>query len=120
MMTTNVNLMDQVNAQAGYVTDADRSGDDDLIREWINDALDIQVTVTSSLLVDTPDAYVSRKLSVLVTFGGPNVWVDLDRDESQMLTVRGYWGGDEYVAHVNAPNVARVLNDVADMYMGLA
>lgn len=113
-------LQDQVNAQYETLWALERAGDSEAIHEWIGDALDIKLTVTSSVLVDDPAAYMGRKVSVMVTFGGPNVYVDLDHDESQMLTVRGYWGTESAERSVRAPLIAQALNDTADLYMGMA
>jgi hypothetical protein len=32
-------------------------------------------------------------VSILVSFGGPNIWVDIE--ESGQMTVRGYWASDK-------------------------
>ena len=113
-------LQDQVDAQYETLWALERAGDSEAIHEWIGNALDIQLTVRSSVLVDDPAAYMGRKVSVLVTFGGPNVYVDLDSDESQMLTVRGYWGSESVERAITAPLIAQALNDTADLYMGMA
>jgi hypothetical protein len=49
--------------------------------DYLNDALDIQY------IVDGAKNYLGAK--ILVTFGGPNIWID-----TQHNTVDGYWWGD--------------------------
>jgi len=54
------------------------------ISDWLNDALDIQY------IVNQKKEYLGAR--ILVTFGGPNIWVD-----TQYNKVEGYWGTDTEV-----------------------
>lgn len=54
------------------------------ISDWLNDVLDIQY------IVNQKKEYMGARL--LVTFGGPNIWVD-----TQYNKVEGYWGTDTEV-----------------------
>lgn len=36
--------------------------------------------------------FTVQNVSILVSFGGPNIWVDIE--ESGEMTVRGYWASD--------------------------
>ena len=57
----------------------------DVATAWVNDALEIRKTV--SLTTNDVTGY-----EFLVTFGGPNCWVEFDG--TGYATVRAYWGGD--------------------------
>ena len=54
------------------------------ISDWFNNVLDIQY------IVNQKKEYMGARL--LVTFGGPNIWVD-----TQYNKVEGYWGTDTEV-----------------------
>lgn len=41
---------------------------------------------------------VGRPLSILLTFGGPNIWVEHDLSEHSSCIV-GYWGSDKVIRH---------------------
>lgn len=66
-----------------YLLDDDGYEDGDYMRagDYIQDVLDIEY------IVDARCNYKSARL--LVAFGGPNIWVDLDAGK-----VKGYWWGD--------------------------
>ena len=100
---TNNELQDQVNhiaqqlqegitfEESGIGNYEDRGlGRGDIISgiDWLEDALDIEWTISS-----TGDFLGAR---VLVAFGGPNIWVDTRR-----CTVEGHWWGDHAVASFN-------------------
>jgi len=91
---TQQELQDYVNRIAKEISDGfpevdiessnDNDDDDEKIRssyDYINDCLDFEYIVNSD------KQFKSAKL--LVAFGGPNIWVNLDERK-----VQGYWGGD--------------------------
>lgn len=57
-----------------------------------NDTLDTEYVINSQNEITT--------IRLLVTFGGPNIWVELDGVNA---TIEGYWGGDKVIIHVTAP-----------------
>lgn len=68
------------------------------------DVLDIENYYKGSA-GDRPDLY---KVSALVSFGGPNAWIDVE-DGSAWLNIRVYWGGDSATREVYAPSVVASL-----------
>lgn len=55
-------------------------------------------------------AKVGRPLSILLTFGGPNIWVEHDLGEPSPRIV-GYWGSDKVVRYDH-----KLLGRVIDYY----
>lgn len=89
----------------------------DTLREWLNDdALDVQVSARWSLMVDEPRAMTDREVHVLITLGGPNVW--LIADDNEGVRVEGYWGTDQCVERRVLPWLANSLQEYADAFMG--
>ena len=54
--------------------------------DYTKDVLDI------NYVINADKSYRGARL--LVAFGGPNIWIDTERQE-----VQGYWGGDKYVQY---------------------
>lgn len=84
-------LQRHVNSIAKTLTDGfqddDLNDDDEQMNayDYLNDALDIRWTLNSD--------FTYRSASVLVAFGGPNIWVNTETN-----TVEGYWWGDKAFA----------------------
>ena len=59
------------------------------------------------------DAWSIDGVRVLVSFGGPNTWIEI-KDGSEWATIECYWGGDKGEASVWVPNVANYVNAMKD------
>lgn len=93
------------------------SEDHDALTEWLNDdALDVQVSARWSLMVDEPRAMTDREVHVLLTLGGPNVW--LIADDNEGVRVEGYWETDDWAERRVLPWLANSLQEYADAFMG--
>ena len=79
-----MNLKDQVLYHVKELEKEEQHEDQLTAFDWINDALDIQYIVDSKTN--------SLGARILVTFGGPTIWVD-----TQYNKVEGYWGTDTEV-----------------------
>ena len=90
----------------------------DTFTEWLNDdALDVQVSGRWSLMVDEPRAMTDREVHVLLTLGGPTVW--LIADDHEGVRVEGYWGTDRRTRGTAVlPWLANSLQEYADAFMG--
>ena len=93
------------------------SENNDTLSEWLNvAALDVQVSARWSLMVDEPRAMTDREVHVLLTLGGPNVW--LIADDNEGVRVEGYWETDDWAERRVLPWLANSLQEYADAFMG--
>lgn len=118
MSTSTEQLQATVASLADDMRAMNEAEDYEAFTEWLNtDALDVTVEARMSLMVDVPRTFTNRKVEVLVTFGGPNVYVTAD--DNGWITVSGYWGSDEFVERVPAEWLADALQSYADAVLGL-
>ena len=91
---------------ADSIADGFRGWQDFDPAEYVSEALDFERTYNS--------AGDLVKVSVLVTFGGPNTWADFDGNG---VTVRAYWGGDRGEVYVGCPDLSGgVLDYVSEAF----
>ncbi len=76
----------------------DMRGCDAYADSFSDDVLDIRVNG----YYGHAGIFTIQNISLLVSFGGPNIWVDVE--ESGDLTVRGYWGNEKVERHGLASN----------------
>lgn len=92
-------LKDQVLSQLNRIENPEKGED---INDWFNNALDIQY------IVDQQKQYLGAR--ILVTFGGPNIWVD-----TRYNRVEGYWGTEQemwnYTDNIGLDDICRELFD---------
>lgn len=82
------------------------------VAEWLDEALDVQVSAKWSLRVDEPRTFTNREVHVLITLGGPNIWAIAG--DNGWLKVEGYWGTDRVVERAYLPWLADWLQQYAD------
>lgn len=82
-----MSLENQVKAWADHIHNVQ-----DVSEFMTNDVLDFNYVINSSAEL--------MEVRLLVTFGGPNIWITLGYADA---TIEGHWGNDEVVTHATAP-----------------
>lgn len=110
--TTTEQLQRMVESTLGECRRLDALQDWTSAAEWLDESLDVRVSAQWSLMVNEPRTFTHREVHVLVTFGGPNIWVIAD--DNGWLRVEGFWGADQCVVHDHLPWLADWLQQFAD------
>lgn len=79
------------------------------LEAYFEDVLEIKFTGSRGF----NDAWSIDGVRVLVSFGGPNTWLEI-KDGSEWATIECYWGGDKGEVSVWVPNVAEYVNAMKD------
>ena len=77
------------------------------LEAYFADVLEIKFTGSRGF----DDAWSIDGVRVLVSYGGPNTWLEIS-DGSEWVIIECYWGGDKGEALVYVPNVADYANSM--------
>lgn len=95
----------------GFAMNFDTSEDvSSMISQWLSsDVLDIRATYSLN-----PKDLV--EVEVMTACGGPTVWVSYNGNQDGTLSVRAFWGSDQWQTYATAPSVADYLWDCVESY----
>ena len=79
------------------------------LEAYFSDVLEIRFTGSRGF----NDAWSIDGVRILVSFGGPNTWLEI-KDGSEWAIIECYWGGDKGEVSVYVPNVAEYVNAMKD------
>jgi hypothetical protein len=77
-------------------------------------AADVLETRYYGIRYENGAGWEPHKIELLVTFGGPNVFISLRDGTGNHLEVTSYWGTEQGRAHVYAPHLAAHLQNKLD------
>ena len=82
---------------------------------WLDDALEVVATAT----IRPGERPTLTGARVLLTLGGPNVWVQW-KDGSDRLTIEVYWGGSEARRSAYVPQLVVALSEYVEQVEAMA
>ena len=85
----------------------------DIWGEWLNSDV-LEVTLKGTRNIAGGNEWVTDSVELLLTYGGPNIWLDYDLARDS-YTLRGAWGGDSDERRgLDFPTLTAYLDGITD------